>query len=143
MIKEFQGEYRWLSNFAPVSIELNKLIYPSVEHAYMSAKSNDISWKKFCADGRNTPGTVKKKSRSVKLIDGWDNKKLSIMKDCIRQKFNQEPYKSKLIETGDLYIQEGNMWNDVFFGVCLKTNKGENHLGKLIMKVREELNNTK
>lgn len=45
MIREFQGNKRWLSNFAPVQIKLEELIFPSVEHAYMSAKSNDVSWK--------------------------------------------------------------------------------------------------
>ena len=38
MIKEFKGDYRWLSNFTPCKIELDGFIYPSVEHAYMSAK---------------------------------------------------------------------------------------------------------
>lgn len=55
------------------------------------------------------------------------------------QKFNKEPFKSKLIATGDLYIQEGNLWNDKFWGVCLKTNTGQNILGKLIMEIRNEI----
>jgi len=38
MIKEFKGEYSWLSNFAPVNILLAGKIYPSVEHAFMSMK---------------------------------------------------------------------------------------------------------
>ena len=61
------------------------------------------------------------------------------MAECVKQKFNQEPYRTKLLETGTLHIQEGNRWNDKFWGVCLKTNKGENHLGKLIMDVRSAL----
>jgi predicted NAD-dependent protein-ADP-ribosyltransferase YbiA (DUF1768 family) len=61
------------------------------------------------------------------------------MANCIEQKFNIEPYRTKLLETKDEYLQEGNRWNDKFWGVCLKTNKGENHLGKLIMSVRGAL----
>lgn len=49
MIREFQKEYRWLSNFAPVAVRYKGITYPSVEHAYMSAKSEEKSWKKFCA----------------------------------------------------------------------------------------------
>lgn len=30
-------------------------------------------------------------------------------------------------------------WQDVFCGVCKKTEVGENHLGKLLMKIREEI----
>lgn len=139
MIKEFQGKYRWLSNFTPVEVELEGIIYPSVEHAYMSAKSDIKEWKEFCANGNNTPGQVKKASRNLALTYDWNDKKLGIMKELLIQKYNKEPFKSLLKETGDLYIQEGNNWNDKFWGICLKTNKGENNLGKLIMEIRNIL----
>ena len=139
MITEFQNEYRWLSNFAPVKIKLDGLEFSSVEHAYMSAKSDDEEWKKFCSNPNNTAGDVKRKSRSVILKDNWNEIKLEVMASCIEQKFNTEPYRIKLLETNNEYLQEGNRWNDKFWGVCLKTNKGENHLGKLIMDVRSAL----
>ena len=44
-ILEFQGEYRWLSNFSPCEIILDGITYKSVEHAYMSAKSENEEWK--------------------------------------------------------------------------------------------------
>lgn len=139
MITEFQNEYRWLSNFAPVKIKLDGLEFPSVEHAYMSAKSDEEEWKKFCSNSNNTAGDVKRKSRTIKLKDNWNEIKLEVMANCIEQKFNTEPYRTKLLETNDEFLQEGNRWNDKFWGVCLKTNKGENHLGKLIMSVRSAL----
>ncbi|MFM7853305.1 MAG: NADAR domain-containing protein [Flammeovirgaceae bacterium] len=64
---------------------------------------------------------------------------MKVMQGCLRDKFQQEPYKSLLINTGDLYIQEGNRWGDKFWGVDLRTGKGLNTLGKLIMEIREEL----
>lgn len=139
MIKEFQNEYRWLSNFAPCKIVLNGTSFPSVEHAYMSAKSNDPEWKNICADSLLWPGKVKRMSRKVKLISNWEVKKTEIMEQCLKQKYKQEPYKTKLINTGNILIQEGNYWNDRFWGVCLKTNIGENILGKMIMKIRNQL----
>lgn len=139
MIREFQGNKRWLSNFAPVKIQIGGLTYPSVEHAYMAAKSDDPRWKKFCTDGKNTAGQVKRASRNRQLVAGWESKKLEVMAECIKQKFSQEPYKSKLIQTGTKRIQEGNRWGDKFWGVCLKTNKGKNHLGEMIMSVRAAL----
>lgn len=139
MIREFQGEYRWLSNFAPVTIELEGLKYPSVEHAYMSAKCDDNGWKKFCQDKNNNAGKVKRASKNVKLVGNWEDLKVEVMQLCIEQKFEQEPYRSKLIATGTQHIQEGNRWNDKFWGVCLKTGQGKNTLGKLIMEVRENL----
>lgn len=139
MIKEFQNEYRWLSNFAPVKIILDGIEFPSVEHAYMSAKSDDFKWKGFCANSLNTAGEVKKASKNIRLKENWEDIKLGIMEKCLEQKFNTQPYKSLLMKTQDEHIQEGNRWNDKFWGVCLKTNKGENNLGKLIMKIREKL----
>tara|TARA_X000001382_G_scaffold25412_3_gene16006 strand:+ start:10256 stop:10681 length:426 start_codon:yes stop_codon:yes gene_type:complete len=139
MIREFQGDERWLSNFAPCSIKREGFIFPSVEHAYMAAKSAKGSWKKFCANEANAAGQVKRASRNIDLVENWDTLKLEVMEDCVRQKFNQEPHKAKLLSTGKQHIQEGNRWGDKFWGVCLKTNKGENHLGRLIMQIRDEL----
>lgn len=142
MISEFKNDERWLSNFAPVRIELDGRVFFSVEHAYMSAKSDEYDWKDFCANPNTSASHVKRASRDIQLIHDWDNIKLYVMEECVRKKFNQEPYRTKLLNTGDIHIQEGNYWNDKFWGVCLKTNRGENHLGRLIMQVRDELKNT-
>ena len=139
MIEQFQKEYRWLSNFAPVLIVLDSIEYSSVEHAYMSAKSNSKSWKIFCSNSHNSAGIVKRASRNIILITGWETKKLDVMQNCLKQKFTQEPYKTKLLKTENQFIQEGNYWGDKFWGVCLKTEKGKNHLGRMIMKIRDQL----
>ena len=138
MIRKFQGEYRWLSNFASVQIEFEGKTYPSVEHAYMSAKSKDDAWKKLCASNISA-GQLKQKSYNIIIRADWERIRLDVMRECLGQKFSQNPYKRLLICTGDEHIQEGNNWNDKFWGVCLKTNKGENTLGKLIMSIRESI----
>lgn len=139
MIKEFQGEYRWLSNFALVQIYLDGMEYQSVEHAYMSAKSSDDEWKNFCADKSVSAGAVKKASRGIKLIDDWERLRIPIMRGCLLQKFGKSPFMEKLLATGNVHIQEGNHWGDKFWGVCLRTGVGENHLGILIMEIRKGL----
>lgn len=104
MIQQFQGEYRWLSNFAPVPIRIENKTYPSVEHAYMSMKSIDQDWKEFCATEQN-PGVIKKASRKIKLRKDWNNSFcLTIMEDFLRIKFKQEPYRSRLFDTGNQNI---------------------------------------
>lgn len=141
MIHEFKGEYKWLSNFEPVNITIDGITYPSVEHAYMSAKCDDPEWKKYCSDSNNTAGDVKKKSYGVQLVDNWDNKKFIIMQICLEQKFEQEPFLTRLIATGNENLQEGNYHGDKVWGVDLKNNPniGENHLGRLLMKLRGKL----
>ncbi len=142
MIREFKQEYRWLSNFAPVNIKIGGISYPSVEHAYMSEKSLDKSWKEFCANEENSAGKVKRASRDILLRDDWDSIKVCVMKECLEQKFLQNPYKELLIQTGCQRIEEGNNWGDTFWGVCLKSGKGKNTLGNLIMEIRSNIKKT-
>lgn len=141
MIGAFQENYRWLSNFAPCKIWMIDREYPSVEHAYMSAKSHDSKWKDFCADANNPAGLVKREGKKIKIRDNWEDIKMDTMRSCLEQKFKQEPYKTKLIETGDQNIQEGNYWSDRFWGIDLKVNPnvGENRLGRMIMEIRDTL----
>jgi len=139
MIKEFKDEYRWLSNFVPCNIELDGQIYKSVEHAYQSAKSeDDWNWKEFCILEPN-PATVRKQSRNIVLRKDWSTVKDFIMLECLKQKYSQEPYKQLLLDTKNEQIQEGNWWGDEYWGVNLKTGKGQNKLGKMIMKIRQEI----
>jgi ribA/ribD-fused uncharacterized protein len=135
MIGEFKGEYRWLSNFATCCITFNGIIYLSVEHAYMSAKSDDPEWKEYC---RIEPqaGNVKRRSKSINLVDFWDIKKTLVMKELLMIKFSIDPFNRLLLSTGDQEIQEGNTWGDTFWGVDLNTGIGENMLGKMIMEIR-------
>jgi ribA/ribD-fused uncharacterized protein len=139
MIQEFQNEYRWLSNFWPVDIEYQGRLYPSVEHAYMSAKSMDEKWKLTCTNPGNVPGKIKIMSRSIKLRPDWEQIKLSVMEECLRKKYSQEPFRTKLLNTGTENLVEGNRWGDTFWGWDLNKRQGFNHLGRLIMKIRSEL----
>ena len=139
MITAFNGEFRWLSNFARVPIEIGGIVFRSVEHAYMSEKSDDEAWKTFC-QRVDRPGDVKKASRKIKLSPDWEQRKVEVMRKCLEQKFNQEPFRSLLLATGNTKIMEGNHWGDTFWGVDRRTLTGNNMLGKLIMEIRTRLN---
>ena len=47
----------------------------------------------------------------------------------------------KFLATGDKILVAGNYWRDVFWRVNTRTGQRENRLGKLLMKVREDLKN--
>lgn len=135
-ISEFQGEYRFLSNFYPAEVELDGVTYPTVEHAFQAAK---VFSPELRENIRNAPrpGLAKRMGRKHPLRADWEQVKLSIMEQLVRQKFSKEPLRSRLLATGSAELIEGNYWNDTFWGVC--RGKGENHLGRMLMKVREEL----
>jgi ribA/ribD-fused uncharacterized protein len=140
-INEFQGEYRFLSNFFPCYLMYQNIIYPTAEHAYQAAKCADHDIKiniKNCP----TPAAAKDffEKHQIDPDPGWTiEKKLAIMEELLEIKFGgKEPLLTRaLLITGDANLVEGNTWNDTFWGVC--NNSGENHLGRLLVKIREEL----
>lgn len=135
MIKEFKGDKRWLSNFTKCRVELDGVIYPSTENAYQAAKTVILSERKSFE--YVAPGKAKRLGKKVTLRSDWGKVKIRIMMDLNKQKYSKEPFKSLLLDTGDCEIQEGNIWGDTFWGVC--NGKGRNSLGKIIMKIREDL----
>ncbi len=78
--------------------------------------------------------------RRVPLRPDWEQVKVAEMEKVVRAKFTQNPHLARLlVSTGDAEVLEGNTWNDTCWGVDLYTDRGENRLGKLLMKLREEL----
>lgn len=136
-IAEFRGEYRFLSNFWPATVVFEGIEYPTVEHAYQAAKTLDVNERKRIAL-LATPGDAKRAGRALPLRADWENVKLGVMEQCVRYKFTHHAELcAKLLATGDAYLEEGNTWGDEFWGTV--NGRGENHLGKILMKVREEL----
>jgi ribA/ribD-fused uncharacterized protein len=80
---------------------------------------------------------VKKLGQKMSVRKDWDEKKLEFMNWAVREKFKDEKLTELLLDTGEEELIEGNVWNDTFWGVC--NGKGQNHLGKILMKVRDEL----
>ena len=136
MITEFQGEYRFLSNFPDAEVIWGGIKFPSVENAYQAAKcKNPEDRKRFLTI---TAGQAKRLGREVEITPNWEENKLWIMEALVSQKFHNIPeYREKLLATGDEELVEGNNWGDTFWGVC--QGIGQNHLGKIIMKIRKEL----
>lgn len=135
-INGFHGEHRFLSNFVPVTVELDGLQLPSVEHAYVAAKTLDARTREAIAT-MPTAGQVKRFGRSLELRADWDDVKIDVMRELLIQKFAQEPFKTQLLGTGLCYLEETNTWGDVFWGVC--KGVGTNHLGLLLMEIRDGL----
>lgn len=138
-ITQFSREYEFLSNFyeAPVHYEY---FYGSSEAAYQAQKAANFSDKLKFLD--YTPKKAKRQSRKIQVRADWDAVKIPFMRDIVFAKFMQnKDIAEKLLATGDAEIIEGNYWHDTFWGVDKETGDGENNLGKILMKVRAELNN--
>ena len=135
-IKGFRGRYRWLSNFWPAEVILNGMTFGSVEHAYQAAKTLDFDHRRAIA-GLAKPGQANRYGRKLKVRDDWQEVKLAVMEDLLRQKFSHSDLRHKLLDTGKAYLEESNAWGDHWWGVC--NGVGANHLGRLLMTIRNEL----
>lgn len=139
-IDKFRGEYAFLSNFFPCYVQYEGLDYPSVEHAFQAAKSLDLEVRRgmqVCP----SPADAKYCGRRLKLRPDWEQIKIQVMRDLVKDKFTRNlstvDIKKLLLETGDAYLEEGNHHRDTFWGTV--DGKGQNWLGKILMEVREEL----
>lgn len=127
--------YRFLSNFWPAEVEFDGTVYPSVENAYQAAKVLAKHRHNFTGCG---PSAAKKLGRMYPMRNDWEEVKVSVMRDLIRQKFKPgSELSDRLLDTGDWLLEEGNTWGDTFWGVC--DGVGENWLGRLLMERRGEL----
>lgn len=171
MIDQFQGEYRFLSNFYPAIVDMRscidyegkewvkgmlgaqgmnlfsgatpvipRLVFPTSEHAYQAMKTFDVDTVKLI---RTAPTAAAAKRLGKKLIlrVDWSEKvALHNMELVVWAKFTQNrDLAAKLWATGDNELVEGNTWKDEFWGKNAFTWEGHNHLGKILMKVRERL----
>lgn len=137
MIDKFEDEFWFLSNFfEPCPIEDRGLVFNSVEAAYQAAKTTDLKLAEEFTKLRAGPS--KKKGKVVPLRPDWESVKIDIMEKLLRQKFAPgTELAEKLLATGSAELVEGNTWRDFFWGVC--NGVGLNHLGKLLMKIRQDL----
>ena len=137
-IESFDGEHRFLSNFWPAVVFLNDTAFRSVEHAYQAAKSTDVE-ERLRIRACDTPGQAKRLGRRIVFMDPhWDLVKLNVMRGLVSQKFMSGfELGRRLLATGDAELIEGNRWGDTFWGVC--GGVGQNHLGRILMDVREGL----
>lgn len=136
-IDKFDGEFHFLSNFHTSYILYDGIVWPTVEHAYQAMKTLDENQRMNILEA-NSPSEAKKLGRCVTMRVDWDDIKLEIMEELVREKFESKPkLAEKLLATEDIEIVEGNTWGDTFWGVC--KGVGENHLGKILMKIRDEI----
>ncbi|TWS18245.1 NADAR family protein [Tsukamurella asaccharolytica] len=139
VIDSFRGDNLFLSNFYPTRVEFRGTMFPSAEHAFMSAKTNDeqsIEQIRTAA----TPADAKRIGRSVTLVADWDRIRFDVMADVLAAKFDDPELAQRLVATGGAVLIEGNTWHDQTWGSCTcdrhRRIDGDNALGVLLMNER-------
>jgi len=141
-IDSFRGKYYFLSNFYPAEVSYEGLTFQNNEAAFQAQKTLNSEEKTAFSD--LDPKTAKHRGRHVRLRTDWEDVKDGIMEEIVRAKFTQNPkLGEQLLSTGNADLIEGNTWNDRYWGVDVRSGAGKNHLGKILMKVRSELQKEK
>lgn len=135
-IREFIDAYAFLSNFYHSPVKYRNLIYLNAEAAFQAQKESCEKDKEQYT--RMNPAQAKLVGRNCNLREDWEEIKEQTMYEIVKAKFTQNKALARLLlATDDAYLEEGNWWHDTTWGVC--NGVGENKLGKILMRVREEL----
>ena len=140
---QFRGDYHFLSNMYQHPLVYEGVTYQTAEAAFQSAKCPGHE-QEFAAltDGFS----ARKLGRKLPMVANWDLIKVQVMEEILHIKFQKPEFNAhkplnlqdcyfRLLKTRG-YIQEDNYWHDTFWGVC--NGIGENHLGRLLMQIRDE-----
>lgn len=135
-IDSFRGDYYFLSNFYESPVTYNGITYLNNEAAFQAQKCiSDTDKLQF---SKLNAAEAKKLGRKVSLRADWEDVKIKYMKEIVSAKFEQHPeLQEKLLQTADVYLEEGNTWGDKIWGTV--NGKGANNLGCILMEVREKL----
>ena len=131
---KFRGEYTFLSNMFPCEVLWEGKAYKSSESVYQMMKCANES-DKTMFQGLNGY-QAKKMGRHVRMRRDWNEIKLGVMREVLDAKFDNPWLAEKLMKV-EGNIVEDNHWHDRYWGRC--NGEGLNHLGKLLMEVRDAL----
>ena len=138
----YEREYYPFSNFSSFAVKWKGKNWPTSEHAFQAAhffKTAPALAKKVYKAKSAHDAYKLAKANANKAPKNWHEIKTVIMEDIVRHKLKQNSYvMHKLMQTGERLIVEDSP-KDNFWGWGLKRN-GRNELGKIWMKIRDEIN---
>ena len=117
MIKNFEGEYAFLSNFYFSPMIIDNVVYTTNEHFFQAMKSLNPKERQAIALAP-TPGKAKRLGRKVSLRKDWEDIKEEVMLTGLRRKFSNPELRKKLLATGNEELIEGTTWHDNYWGIC-------------------------
>lgn len=137
-IRFFEGRYYLLSNFSAHRVKYNGEEYMTAEHAFQVAKYQDPAMREKIKNAPSAFLAWKYGREKEDRVDGWEEKKRSIMKDIMRAKLLQhEDVQEWLLKTSDARIEK-NHPDDDEWGTG-SDGTGTNIMGEIWMELREEL----
>ena len=141
IIKFYRADrpYGFLSCLFKKPIIFEEREFSSGEHAYQYGKFKDKDVREWAmkAPKPHLLSILAHGLFSWDIVENWSKIKVNRMYNVLKVKFSDVELREKLLETGNSILIEDSK-TDPFWGIGKKGN-GKNMLGKLLMKVREEI----
>ena len=116
--------------------------FRTVENFYQAMKAPKSDWSTRKRIASMNPYEAKRYWKGQQPRRDWKQISLDVMEYALRIKFAKGTSWHRKLMATDGEIVEWNNWHDKFWGrcVCRRCKKeGDNHLGKLLMKIRDEV----
>ena len=135
-------DYGCFSNFSPHPINLQGTYWSTVEHYYQAQKfvgtPDAVVIPVIHAAPTPEQAAALGRDRTRCVRPDWEQVKIQVMHEAVLIKFlTHIDIQTILISTGDRLIVE-NSPTDCYWG-CGGDKTGQNHLGKILMNVRQEI----
>jgi hypothetical protein len=134
--------YGCFSNFSPHGIHIQGTYWATVEHYYQAQKFvgsvDAVIIPVIHAAPTPEEAAALGRCGNRQLRRDWNFVKTQVMREAVLKKFlTHAEIREVLLTTGDEILVE-NSPTDYFWG-CGADETGQNHLGKVLMSVREEI----
>ena len=114
----------------------------TVEHFYQASKAALMEDRISIAES-SSPYEAKKLANRLPKVPEWATVKRATMYIALKHKFTRGTYWANQLLESKGKIVEWNNWHDNYWGNCIcdkcKYIKGQNVLGKLLVRIREEI----
>lgn len=153
----FEGEHAFLSNDAPSPVQVYRLTFPTVTHAFAAARIDPyrgvharheafaemerIAKAPTAADAVTLGGRAFLDDRPLQRAD-WDAVKADLLYALVVRKFADPVLRGHLLATGDRLLVATSLDDSSYWGVEEVSSgrfEGCNMLGMVLMKLRADL----
>ena len=136
----FSGQLSFLANDYPCRIQMSVLghsyVFQNAEAAFQAGKCLNPMQVAQIAQTAD-PSKARQMGKRVTVRSDWETYRVAWMKQVLKCKFTQNDLlMRKLTSTYPLPLSNTNLTGDTFWGIS--SGSGKNHLGRILMEIREE-----
>ena len=124
-----------------MSVDGKEYVFPTVEHYYQAMKFESSDSRFAVIRNLDNPDDARLLTKTpeykINRRQDFDKNKFAIMESGLRAKFAQNPQAAELLkQTGEAILIKSC---EVCYKCGFGEGSGENHMGRILMKIRQEM----